>query len=221
MRRTALSLLPAIVLGIGINSASADILRALYSPHPVATWTTFYVGGNIGYGWARGTVTGTIGGATATVTRDLDGVVGGGQLGLNAQFGTWVLGVESDIQLSGQKLSVSGVSGGVAFTETHKIPWFGSTRARVGFTADRMLIYATGGVGYGELESTITIAGVGTATSSSTRLAWVAGGGVEALISPAWSGKIEYLYSIPAILPTPFSAYRFESALRTASCGSA
>lgn len=194
MRRIGLSLLPAIALGVCIDTASADILRSLYSPHPVATWTSFYVGGNIGYGWARGTATGTVGGVTATVSGNLDGVVGGGQVGLNAQFGTWVLGVESDIQLSGQKLSVSGVSGGVAFTETHKIPWFGSTRARAGFTADRMLIYATGGVGYGEVESTITIAGVGTASSSTTRVGWVAGGGVEALITPAWSWKAEYLY---------------------------
>jgi outer membrane immunogenic protein len=194
MRRAGLGLLSAIALGIGVESASADILRALYSPYPVATWTSFYVGGNVGYGWARGTATGTIGGATATVSGDLDGVVGGGQLGLNAQFGTWVLGVESDIQLSAQEFSVSGVSGGVAFTETHKIPWFGTTRARVGVTADRMLIYATGGVGYGAVESTITIAGTGTATSSSVRIGWAAGGGVEGLISPAWSWKVEYLY---------------------------
>ncbi len=194
MRRTGLSLLSAIALGVGIDSASADILHALYSPYPVATWTSFYAGGNIGYGWARGTSTGTIGGVTTTVSGDLDGVVGGGQLGLNAQFGAWVLGIESDIQLSGQKFSVSGVSGGVAFTETHKIPWFGTTRARAGFTADRMLIYATAGVGYGEVESTITIAGTGTATASSVRIGWAAGAGVEGLITPAWSWKVEYLY---------------------------
>jgi|DewCreStandDraft_4_1066084.scaffolds.fasta_scaffold46459_2 outer membrane immunogenic protein len=194
MRKSGLGLLTVLALGFGIETAAADILRALYSPHPVASWTNFYVGGNIGYGWARGSATTTIGGVSNTVSGDLDGVIGGGQIGLNAQFGSWVLGVESDIQLSGQKLTLSGVSGGLAFTETHKITWFGTTRARAGIAAERMLIYATGGVGYGEAKSSLTVAGLGTVSVSKVRLGWALGGGVEGMITPAWSWKAEYIY---------------------------
>lgn len=53
-------------------------------------WTGFYIGGNVGYGW------GTIdpkGGKNF----DVNGVLGGGQIGANWQFSQFVLGLETDI----------------------------------------------------------------------------------------------------------------------------
>src|SRR5262252_9137648 len=64
----------------------------------------------------------------------MDGVIGGVQTGYNYQFGTWVFGLETDIQASGQK-------GGSTFpvlalppsalTTDHKLQWFGTTRPLV------------------------------------------------------------------------------------------
>jgi opacity protein-like surface antigen len=67
-------------------------------------------------------------------------------------------------------------------------------RARVGFTpADRWLVYATGGLAYGEIrtDATVTVAGVGStaASYSQTKAGWVAGAGIEAALGGGWNGK--------------------------------
>ncbi|GAC1563116.1 MAG: porin family protein [Beijerinckiaceae bacterium] len=89
-------------------------------PAPIFTWTGFYIGGNLGYGWARADSV-TVG--TSTVAANLPGFVGGpessaamaaafppllstrphgfmggGQVGYNWQFSNFVVGVEADFQ---------------------------------------------------------------------------------------------------------------------------
>lgn len=67
---------------------------------PVFSWTGPYIGLNVGYSWGRETVSGTVTGTSTTggVTTalppgslfgvgPLNGVLGGGQLGDNWQFG--------------------------------------------------------------------------------------------------------------------------------------
>ena len=54
--------------------------------------------------------------------------------------------------------------------------------------------YVTGGWGYGQVKSDISVDGVGTFSSSRSHSAWVMGGGVEAALVGNWTGKIEYLY---------------------------
>ena len=50
-------------------------------PPPVFSWTGFYIGGNIGGAWARGTVSDSLFGLSAS--SDRSGFIGGGQLGVN------------------------------------------------------------------------------------------------------------------------------------------
>ena len=87
---------------------------------------------------------------------DVNGFIGGGQLGYNWQRGTWVFGLEGDIQFSNERGSgdvctVAGCPAGSAvFTRDYKLDWFGTARGRVGFLpAERILLYATGGLAYG------------------------------------------------------------------------
>jgi outer membrane immunogenic protein len=70
------------------------------------------------------------------------------------------------------------------------------------------LLYATGGLAYGGVKSSTTIAqsdtGIlpgnvtatyaGTGSISETRAGWTAGGGVEWMFARQWSAKAEYLY---------------------------
>ncbi len=99
-----------------LNASAADINRKPMltkarpvqpAPvNPVYNWTSFYLGGNVGYGWSHrdftNTITGTLGpvqnSATNNGTDDGKGWLGGGQIGFNYQFLTnWVAGVEADI----------------------------------------------------------------------------------------------------------------------------
>ncbi len=93
------------------------------APAPVYSWTGWYVGGNVGYGWGLAntdlggnvTTTNIIGGNRTPTppfseafansnTAHPNGVIGGAQIGYNYQFSPYVvLGFEADIQGSGER----------------------------------------------------------------------------------------------------------------------
>jgi outer membrane immunogenic protein len=83
-------------------------------------------------------------------------------------------------------------------TYQNKLPWFGTFRGRLGFTpAERWLVYATGGLAYGEVTTseTLNVNGASVAFSTNrTKLGWTVGAGVEAALWSNWTAKLEYLY---------------------------
>jgi len=134
-----------------------------YQPTPVIaevpafTWSGGYIGVNAGYG----------GGKWKTRTTELDspylisatrssasGFIGGAQAGYNWQAGSFVYGIETDIQYSRLAIAKRLVVENAAFEARVGIDWFGTTRARLGFVpTERFLVYATGGVAYGKMEA--------------------------------------------------------------------
>jgi outer membrane immunogenic protein len=181
------------------QSLAADLPRAapapyrapLAAPVPVFSWTGFYVGGNVGYGFARANADVTVGGVTTRVdSENLRGAVGGGQAGFNWQTGPLVLGIEGDLQWSGQKAVFT--LGGI--TQTDRINTFGTVRARAGVAVDRVLVYGTGGWAYGTWRTDLTVPGVGTGNYSISRSAWAAGAGAEVAFTDHLTAKLEYLY---------------------------
>src|SRR5262249_18389081 len=138
---------------------------------------------------------------------DSVGVTGGGQFGYNWQMGTFVLGFETDINGSSLKSSdvvtrplAPPLAGLFNHAVNEKLDWFGTARGPVGFlVAPQFLLYATGGLAYGHVNSNslvnFTLAGDTYAGSlSDTRAGWTVGGGGEWAFSPNWSAKIEYLH---------------------------
>jgi outer membrane immunogenic protein len=135
------------------------------------------------------------------------------QAGYNWQLApNWLAGVEADIQASGQKATtvygatITGPLGNNAatITDTNKLYWFGTVRGRLGVTSDRWLVYATGGLAYGNVnvsgnaQPANNIANIAnapiTGDQSTTKVGWTIGGGVENAFYGNWSWKIEYLY---------------------------
>jgi outer membrane immunogenic protein len=173
---------------------------------------------NSGYGsWAAPQVN-VAGGQVGRLNSGLSGVLGGGQIGYNYQWNPYfVLGFEADAQAS----DVGGTSyaAGVAYTgnaissglNSLTIDWFGTARGRVGLTMpgySNFLVYGTGGLAYGYVNNTAStnylmtgaLVGQGAGGSSTlgnTQTGWTAGGGVEwsPQSFPAWSAKVEYLYT--------------------------
>jgi outer membrane immunogenic protein len=220
----------AAVLGaLTVVSANAADMPMKAPPAPVVapwTWTGFYAGLNIGYSWGRSDTDlalfdNTTGALLAAGNQDfhLNGVIGGGQIGYNWQWSNFVLGVEADIQGSGQKgdaaflcpgtvcnaglTAVAAANAPVAGTFNQKLDWFGTLRARAGVAVTpTILAYVTGGLAYGHVETDGTLTGFtggGVATSSAfnsgkTKAGWTVGGGVEGRITGNWTAKVEYLY---------------------------
>jgi outer membrane immunogenic protein len=172
------------------------------------TWTGFYVGGQIGGGWTRtsSSFSGFDAGDTpAAVSPNGAGLIVGGQVGYNRQFGFWLAGLETDIAGAFIKGNASSVStNGFTVPTEQDINWFGTLRGRLGILPmERLLIFATGGLAYGGLAvSSISLPTVGSCTNSScgsgsastTRTGSAVGGGVEYAWSNYVTLKAEYLY---------------------------
>ncbi len=126
---------------------------------------------------------------------DTKGFLAGGTLGANFQAGAFVLGVEAD-------LDWTDINGSTATTNTvcpsckTSNDWLGTARARVGYAADRVLIFLTGGAAFGNVEATVPAAlhPPGGASNDTTQFGWTGGGGVEVALAQNWTAKIEYLY---------------------------
>lgn len=151
--------------------------------------------------------------ATAPATLRGDGVVGGLQAGYNWQRGAFVVGVEADIDASSFRASHdTGVlpdPGGAGlgtyqFIYTVKQDWLATIRGRAGFTVQNWLLYVTGGAAWTNISQTghaefISACGGGpacttNASSSTTKLGWVAGAGFEYKLNRNWSVRAEYLH---------------------------
>jgi len=176
---------------IPLAANAADLYRnpppASYVP-PAAyvdqnIWQGFYAGLNGGYGWSGGN-----GGAQP------QGGFGGGQLGYNFQGGPLVFGLETDFQGGGLSGNIAGTTaGGNAFSGHESVDWFGTARGRLGLAFGHALFYGTGGFAYGDVRQSAVYNGVSLGASG-TRTGWVAGGGIEYKVTPAWSLKGEYQY---------------------------
>jgi len=164
-------------LTLGSAAMAADMpVKAPPLLPVIPTWTGFYVGVNGGYSWGSwdsSSIAGIFPSGTGFVTAfnpHVNGWTFGGQAGYNRELDTrWVIGVEADIQATGERASVSGARtfstlidtdfgvANVVTTQTTngewKFPWFGTLRARGGVLIDpQMLFYVTGGLAVGEFK---------------------------------------------------------------------
>ena len=112
-----------------------------------------------------------------------DGVAGGLQAGYNFQRGPFVLGLETDVQLSGAEDRFAPWK----FSN----PWFGTLRGRAGYALNNILFYGTVGLAYGSLRAQSTVTGL---SQARTDIGWTAGAGMEVALFGNWSTRAEYLY---------------------------
>jgi outer membrane immunogenic protein len=158
----------------------------------VFSWTGFYVGANVGYGWGEADHQAGTNSGTGINDFDIDGAFAGGQIGYNWQFNQIVLGAEADIQWSGIDGDCGPGECGVPQSTEHEIDWFGTLRGRLGYAAGEWMPYVTGGYAFGD--ATRTTSSGGGASADANIDGWVAGAGVEWAFAPNWSAKAEYQY---------------------------
>ncbi|MGC9196107.1 MAG: outer membrane protein [Syntrophobacteraceae bacterium] len=168
-------------------------------------WTGLYLGAHLGAGFSSTHMNLHDLGTVRVLHPDPGGVIGGGQIGYNLQRGPFVLGLEADLSDSGMNGNANsfpppGIMGGTSIRSSQNINWFGTLRPRLGYTVmPRLLLYATGGLAYGDVsywERAVSAepATFGPGSYSGVNLGWTVGGGLEYLISKNWSAKAEYLF---------------------------
>ncbi len=219
-------LLAPLLAAAGVASAQAadlPVKAPVYKAPALAvppSWTGFYVGVNAGYGF--GSVSDTmnvvppIAGVpfnTLDASNDLNGFIGGGQIGYNYQItpNSWVAGIEADVQYTHFRGSdtINGIDprvrigGPFTYTQDQRVDWLATIRGRLGWTPGdhTFLFYATGGLAVGGVKASNSLSTTSlgatftwTGDSSETRAGWTVGGGIEARIAQNWTAKVEYLF---------------------------
>jgi outer membrane immunogenic protein len=220
---------PALAADLPVK---APVYKAM--PAAVSDWTGFYIGLDGGYSWGNSATDYATGVPAFSTSQPMDGWVFGGQAGYNWQINqSWLIGLEADLQATGQDgtatlpTSVGATtctfptfaaptctSNASAGSFEQKFPWLGTARLRLGvLPSDHWLLYATGGLAVGEIETNATVTTATTTTlgsptgpvlgtvtaaagtsSNTTKAGWTLGGGVEWVLSGQWTAKLEYLY---------------------------
>jgi outer membrane immunogenic protein len=128
---------------------------------------------------------------------DVNGFIGGGQLGVNYQTGAWVLGVEADLSSSdidGSNTNDACALGPLGTCQTD-VDWVATATVSAGPAWDRAVIYVKGGAAWARDKYRLSEPGAGvTGSGSETKFGWTAGVGVEYALAANWSAKLEYSY---------------------------
>jgi outer membrane immunogenic protein len=137
--------------------------------------------------------------ATGSGSDSASSWVAGVHAGYNWQRDTLVYGVEADLSATHLKSSFNIVLTPVPFpaTASSVIDWYGTVRGRIGWTSGPVLLYATGGLAYGNVDlSSALSAGALSLNSqtSSTRFGFVVGGGIDYLWRPNTIVGLRYQY---------------------------
>jgi outer membrane immunogenic protein len=204
----------AVPLPAFAGPAIAADLPVLVAPVPVFNWTSCFMGAHVGDAWAQDNFTdpaalvenGVLGPTVppgASVGVSSNGLIVGGQMGCDYQFGfsPWVVGAEGAI--SGANLRGNadvalpfGNPGDTA-TVTSKTDFFPSATARVGYALANWLFYARAGAAWAGNKYSITGTVAGTPfgfEGVDNRFGWTAGAGVEWAFAQVWSARLEYDY---------------------------
>ncbi len=235
MRRFQCAVLAAVaVIGFASIGSAADLptkAPAYNAPAPIAySWTGWYVGGNVGGAWSRSDVSTSVPCSAACAYFSPanaaainanggskisgNGAIGGIQAGYNVQSGSFVYGLEADINFLSAKTSRSlaiayllAPTNGNIFTDEVKANWIATLRPRIGVLVGGILPYVTGGLAVTTIKHThgVTENFFGTfcgfcnidpaSETSKTKLGWTVGGGAEWAVGGNWSVKGEYLYT--------------------------
>jgi outer membrane immunogenic protein len=195
----------AILATSSVCASAADLaVKAPPMVPAVFSWTGGYGGIAGGYGWGHSDQTDPgIPAALIPFNNNVgdghfstNGGLLGGTLGYNWQKGPWVYGVEGDFSwadIKGQS-SVCGPTTGTPHPCGTSLDALGTFRGRVGYAAGatgNWLLYATGGLAIGELRGWDALT---PASGNDWRAGWTVGAGVETVIAPHWTAKLEYLH---------------------------
>jgi outer membrane immunogenic protein len=215
MRKLLLAGAAVSLLSVAGPAAAADLpLVPAWAPAPAFNWTSCFLGAHIGGGWAhqdindpvalvQNTFLGPLTTGVTAVQVSATGLVIGGQMGCDYQFGytNWVLGAEGAVSGANFRGNTNaalplGDPGDIA-TVTAKTDFIPSATLRLGYAVNNWLFYVRGGAAWGGDKYSVTGTFLGTAfgfEGVDNRFGWTGGGGVEWAFAEYWSARLQYDY---------------------------
>jgi outer membrane immunogenic protein len=181
------------------------------APPPVFSWSGFYVGANLGAVNHQAT------------TQDLNGwgstglyvspwfksskttASYGGQAGYNWQVNRFVFGIETDLSYIGSSntfvppnMLALNCGSGCAASATNELTWLSTFRGRAGVAFNGVMVFGTAGAAVGQVNNHWGWGRTGFSDSqfstSSTKAGYVVGGGIELMLIPKWTVRVEGMH---------------------------
>lgn len=173
-----------VALGAGGGARAAEPVPFTPAAPVIYDWSGPYVGLSAGASWD--TFSSVFGVAPVRLDFDATGFTGGAFAGINFQHERFVYGLEADVSFStaDETRSIAGIP------VTVGNDWFSTLRGRVGYGADRFLLYGTGGLAIGDVS--VSVPGV---SAGDTKVGWTIGAGLEAALTDNITLRGEYLYT--------------------------
>jgi outer membrane immunogenic protein len=188
-----------------MTTASAAVLAggaALAQPAPPplkANWTGAYIGVNAsasGHDWKFTDVGASCAFCNPRTMWDSDklGIGAGAHAGYNWQNDRAVLGFEADfkwlnVRDTGRAQGAAGIASLFA-----DVDWLSTFRVRAGITASPTILYVTGGLALGRVNNGWSTSNGKANILRKTKTGWTAGVGIEHMLSPNTTGRIELRY---------------------------
>lgn len=174
MKRIAVAGIGAFALGV--LAAAPAMAADIDLPPEAYDWTGVYIGLHGGYGFGDVDYDTSLTGES--ISSDIDGFIGGGQLGWNYQVDSIVFGGEASI--TGADLDGDNDSNVPGVNLDGDVSWYALFGGKLGFAADRSLFYAKGGYAIGEVGTAGQNANIPDSFSNDfTHQGWFIGGGLE------------------------------------------
>lgn len=190
----------AVLCAASLHTAKAADLgvKAPPAPPPAYDWSGFYVGAQGGYGFGEPEFD-----LTTPNLQDAwraDGGFGGGTIGAQYEFGAthFLLGLEGEYN-AGHLHGTTTDTLAPANNHSATVNSFGSIDAKIGFALvgtpwDHMLLYISGGAGFGDPQQTFTFKGTGPSVSidGGEKVGWSFGSGIDMYLTTNWIVRGEW-----------------------------
>jgi outer membrane immunogenic protein len=218
-----MAMFAGLLMASAAQAADMPLKAAPYAP--VYSWTGWYIGAHIGGAWSdnRFVLREPDDPAEGSTEhgRNRSSVFGGGQIGYNFQSGSWLFGGEVDLGSMNPRSTVEFRNDPGDFASIRG-GFYGDITARLGYVSGPWLFYAKGGAAFLDTRFRANEETVGVFSASKTTWGWAAGAGIEYMIAPAWSIKVEYLhfdFGRTTLATDPPDTVRFEPGADTVKFG--
>ena len=206
------ALAAAVIAGVGVAQADGTATRKAAPVVAPTTWSGLYFGAHAGFAWSdfdtRFAVLPT---PPNSWSASHDAAIYGGQIGIQHQFGLFVLGIEAAISSAWQDHHASNDGcGGVnaAFVCAARFNDVLTVGPRLGYAMGKWMPYLTGGYANARFEEKAFLKPISTAfwTGSERHSGWYIGAGVDMALAQGWTVGLEYRhYEFDNELYVPFT----------------
>lgn len=182
------------ISNINISHAADVVYHSPEAPtyDEASIWAGGYIGGQVGYNWAKNKFSGFNNDFSASA----NGFMGGIYAGYNWEFSNaYVFGLEGDLNYSDLSKDTDILFKNRNYVWNSRVEWEGALRARFGINYERWLPYVAGGVAFASVKHNLATGNTDLGTASDTNVGFTLGAGVDYALTNNLLLRAEYRYN--------------------------